>query len=248
MNIRFGIRNRLLFLIAVMLVFMGIVVAFFVYQASQTKTEMIQKVGQIMAEDARDKIMVATRNMATAIGAAITGVEGQDERVAVIRKLISDIRFEADDSGYFFVYKGTVNVILPPNAKIEGKDLADAKDVGGILFVRELQKQAQAGGGFVDYVFAKPGKGDQPKVSYATMIPGTDMWIGTGVYVDNIAEAQAKVAAELEADAARALTIALSFIGAGFALLILPLAIFLVRSIITPLNRMMERKIGRAHV
>jgi methyl-accepting chemotaxis protein len=238
MNIRFGIRNRLLFLIAVMLVFMGIVVAFFVYQASQTKTEMIQKVGQIMAEDARDKIMVATRNMATAIGAAITGVEGQDERVAVIRKLISDIRFEADDSGYFFVYKGTVNVILPPNAKIEGKDLADAKDVGGILFVRELQKQAQAGGGFVDYVFAKPGKGDQPKVSYATMIPGTDMWIGTGVYVDNIAEAQAKVAAELEADAARALTIALSFIGAGFALLILPLAIFLVRSIITPLNRM----------
>ena len=238
MNIRFGIRNRLLSLIAVMLVFMGVVVAFFVYQASETKTEMIQKVGQIMGEDARDKIMVATRNMATAIGAAIKGVDGEDERVAVIRKLISDIRFEADSSGYFFVYKGTVNVILPPNEKIEGKDLADTKDVGGIFFVRELQKQAQAGGGFVDYVFAKPGKGDQPKVSYATMIPGTDMWIGTGVYVDNIAEAKAKVAAELEADAARALTIALSFIGAGFALLVLPLTIFLVRSIITPLNRM----------
>jgi methyl-accepting chemotaxis protein len=238
MSIRLGIRNRLLFLVGVMLVFMGAVVAFFVYQANGTKGQMIDKVGQIMNESAQDKIMVATRNMATSIGEAIKGVSAEDERVAVIRKLINDIRFESDKSGYFFVYKGTVNVILPPNAQIEGKDLADTKDVGGIFFVRELQQKAQAGGGFVPYVFAKPGKGDQPKLSYSTMIPGTDMWIGTGVYIDNIAEAQAKVAEELESAAARSLTIALSFIGAGFALLVLPLTIFLIRSIITPLKRM----------
>ena len=46
------------------------------------------------------------------------------------------------------------------------------------------------------------------------------------------------MAADLEAAASRSLTIALSFIGAGFAFLILPLTIFLVRSIITPLKRM----------
>ena len=173
MSIRLGIRNRLLFLVGVMLVFMGAVVAFFVYQANGTKGQMIDKVGQIMNEAAQDKIMVATRNMATSIGEAIKGVSAEDERVAIIRKLINDIRFEPDKSGYFFVYKGTVNVILPPNAQIEGKDLVDSKDVGGIFFVRELQQKAQAGGGFVPYVFAKPGKGDQPKLSYSTMIPGT---------------------------------------------------------------------------
>jgi Methyl-accepting chemotaxis protein len=70
------------------------------------------------------------------------------------------------------------------------------------------------------------------------MIPGTDLWIGTGVYIDNIAEHQAAVAADLESSAARSLTIALSFIGAGFAFLVLPLTIFLIRSIISPLNRM----------
>lgn len=136
---------------------------------------MIDKVGQIMNEAAQDKIMVATRNMATSIGEAIKGVSAEDERVAIIRKLINDIRFESDKSGYFFVYKGTVNVILPPNAQIEGKDLVDSKDVGGIFFVREMQRKAKAGGGFVPYVFAKPGKGDQPKLSYAMMIPGTDL-------------------------------------------------------------------------
>ena len=240
MSIRLGIRDRLLLLVGTMLVFMGMVVAFFVYQASTTKSQMIERVGQIMTEDAQDKILIATQNMATSLSAAIKDMSGDERRVATIRNLIQDIRFEADASGYFFVYRGTINVILPPNAQIEGKDLAEAKDVEGVYFVRELQQKAQAGGGFVHYVFAKPGKGDQPKVSYATMIPGTDMWIGTGVYIDNIAEAQAKVAADLEKAAARSLTIALSFIGAGFILFVLPLTFFLVRSIIAPLRRMIS--------
>jgi len=240
MSIRLGIRDRLLLLVGTMLVFMGMVVAFFVYQASTTKSQMIERVGQIMTEDAQDKILIATQNMATSLSAAIKDMSGDERRVATIRNLIQDIRFEADASGYFFVYRGTINVILPPNAQIEGKDLAETKDVEGVYFVRELQQKAQAGGGFVHYVFAKPGKGDQPKVSYAMMIPGTDMWIGTGVYIDNIAEAQAKVAADLEKAAARSLTIALSFIGAGFILFVLPLTFFLVRSIIAPLRRMIS--------
>ena len=116
---------------------------------------------------------------------------------------------------HFFVYQETTCRVLPTKKEVEGKDLGGNKDVNGLLYVQELRKQAQAGGGFVEYVFDKPGKGDQPKIAYSTMIPGTDMWIGTGVYIDNIAEHQAAVAADLESSAARSLTIALSFIGAG---------------------------------
>jgi methyl-accepting chemotaxis protein len=50
-----------------------------------------------------------------------------------------------------------------------------------------LALAAAAGGGFVEYVFEKPGQGVQPKVSYAQAIPGTDFWVGTGVYADNVA-------------------------------------------------------------
>ncbi|PKN39991.1 MAG: histidine kinase, partial [Deltaproteobacteria bacterium HGW-Deltaproteobacteria-18] len=238
MAIRFGIRNRLLFLVGIMLIFMGAVVSFFVYQASGTKDQMIAKVGQIMNADARDKIMVATTNMASSLGSAVEGMTADSERIDTIRRLINTIRFEEDKSGYFFVYQETVCRVLPTKKENEGKDLGGAKDVNGLPFVQELRKQAQAGGGFVEYVFDKPGKGDQPKIAYSMMIPGTDLWIGTGVYIDNIAEAQAAVAADLESAAARSLTIAMSFIGAGFAFLVLPLTIFLIRSIITPLQRM----------
>jgi methyl-accepting chemotaxis protein len=235
---RLGIRGRLLALVGAMLVFMGAVVVFFVVQASKTEQRMIERVGQIMTEDARDKIMVLTLSVMKSVAAGIKDVPDPDERIAVIKKLVYDIRFEADQSGYMFVYQGTTNRVMPPKPSLEGTDLGELKDPNGLFLIRELRDAAAKGGGFVEYIFDKPGKGVQPKVSYATMIPGTDLWIGTGVYIDNIAEAKAKVATELEADAARALTIALSFIGAGFALLVLPLTIFLVRSIITPLNRM----------
>ena len=238
MGMRLGIRGRLLALVGAMLVFMGAVVVFFVVQASKTEQRMIERVGQIMTEDARDKIMVLTLSVMKSVAAGIKDVPDPDERIAVIKKLVYDIRFEADQSGYMFVYQGTTNRVMPPKPSLEGTDLGELKDPNGLFLIRELRDAAAKGGGFVEYIFDKPGKGVQPKVSYATMIPGTDLWIGTGVYIDNIAEAKAKVATELEADAARALTIALSFIGAGFALLVLPLTIFLVRSIITPLNRM----------
>jgi methyl-accepting chemotaxis protein len=238
MKIHFGIRNRLLFLVGVMLIFMGAIVGFFVYQAGNTKTQMIDKVGAIMDADARDKIMVATKNMAVSLGEAITGLNSEEERAAVIRNLIEEIRFEEDKSGYFFVYKDTTCIALPPKPESHGKDLGNLKDVNGLLFVQALRDAARAGGGFVNYVFAKPGKGDQPKISYSTLIPGTDMWIGTGVYIDNIAEAQDSVAAELEASTTKSLTIAVSFIGAGLVLLVLPMTIFLIRSIIVPLKRM----------
>ena len=102
MSIRLGIRNRLLFLVGIMLVFMGAVVAFFVYQANGTKEQMIEKVGQIMNADARDKIMFATTNMASSLGSAVKGMTSDTERIPLISSLINDIRFEKDKSGYFF--------------------------------------------------------------------------------------------------------------------------------------------------
>lgn len=72
------------------------------------------------------------------------------------------------------------------------------------------------------------------------MIPGTDLWIGTGIYIDNIAVAQAAVAADLEAEASQALWIALSFVTGGFILVLLPVTIVLVRSIIRPIQNMIK--------
>ncbi len=38
----------------------------------------------------------------------------------------------------------------------------------------------------MEYYFDKPGKGIQPKLSYVKMIPGTSIFVGAGVYIDNV--------------------------------------------------------------
>ena len=75
---------------------------------------------------------------------------------------------------------------MPPKKELQGKDLKEVKDANGVYLVQALRNQSQKGGGFVEYIWPKPGAGDVPKLSYAEMIPGTNYWIGTGVYLDNI--------------------------------------------------------------
>jgi len=240
MKINVGIKGRLMLLVAFMVMFTVAVTAFFVYHSKQTEARVISLVGEIMNADQKDKIKIATHSMAISASAAIQGIHNTQEQVATIKKLVNDIRFEDDKSGYFFVYKNTVNMILPAKPETEGKDLAQAKDANGKFFVQELNAAAQNGGGFVEYIFAKPNKGDQPKIGYAEMIPGTDMWIGTGVYVDNIADEQAKIAANLSESDSRALNTVLLSVGIGFIVLVLPISYILSQSIIKPIKRMIS--------
>lgn len=47
--------------------------------------------------------------MALAIGKAIAGVPDQAAKIEAIRAMIGPIRFDEDQSGYYFVYQGTTN-------------------------------------------------------------------------------------------------------------------------------------------
>jgi methyl-accepting chemotaxis protein len=148
---------------------------------------------------------------------------------------VEDIRFEDDDSGYYFIYEDTTAVTVAPRPDLEGEDLADTTDPNGVFYVRELAAAAETGGGFVDYVFEKPGEGIQPKVSYAEMIPGTDFWIGTGVYVDNVATRQSEVAGRIEAQISRLSTTAVATVLGLFAFVIAPFFLLVIRSVVRPI-------------
>jgi methyl-accepting chemotaxis protein len=89
---------------------------------------------------------------------------------------------------------------VPPNKKDNGKNLIGLKDPKGVPFIRQLVEQARAGGGFVNYLFEKPGQGLQPKIAYAVVIPGTDFLVGTGVYLDNIEAARNRLAGKIKAE------------------------------------------------
>ncbi|MDD2464331.1 MAG: methyl-accepting chemotaxis protein [Desulfobulbus sp.] len=184
---RLSIKGRMLLVVISILLLFIILLWFAVTNSFQVRDMGLEKTRAVMLEDQKAKLQVATHSVALTMGHALEGVQGEEARIELIRKLVDDIRFEEDRSGYYFVYENTTVVALPPAKQKQGKDLSGAKDKNGIYFVRELMDQANKGGGFVQYIFPKPPSGeDTPKLGYSEMIPGTRMWIGTGIYIDNI--------------------------------------------------------------
>ena len=125
----------------------------------------------------------------------LKGVTDPKEQYALIEKYTDYQRFFPNDEGYLFTYKtdGT-RINVPTNKAQNGKNLIDLKDSDGVYMVRELIEAAKKGGAFVAYRFDKPGAGVQPKLAYARMIPGTDVVIGTGVYIDSVEAERTRVA------------------------------------------------------
>ena len=167
------------------------------------------------------------------------GVFGE-EHAAALRGEISDadaqkramarvatLRYGNND--YFVIQDMVPRVLMHPIAtQLVGKDMSDAKDPTGKLFSIELRDMSrQKGGGFVDYLWPKPGSDKpQPKLSY---IVGFEPWgwsVMTGVYIDDLA-AQAWASTER------------SLIAAGLLLLFtIAVSMFVARGITKPLRRM----------
>jgi methyl-accepting chemotaxis protein len=236
---RLTVKQRM-YLIIVAISGLFLVMTFFAIQnGTKTRDMGIAKTGEVMLADQKAKLQVATHTIALAAGHAIADVNDSEQKIEIIRGLIDDVRFEEDKSGYYFVYDGTVNVALPPKKEIQGKDLADAKDTNGVYFVRELRDNAHKGGGFVEYVFDKPGQGITPKLGYSEMIPGTQMWIGTGVYLDNIATYQADMSKEITGQVKKSIYYMLSTAGIIFAGII-TLCLVIVVGIVQALRSMVN--------
>lgn len=96
------------------------------------------------------------------------------------------------DDGYFFVYDpdGT-NLMHPRMSEIEGKNLINLHDANNVYVIRELIKAANAGGGYVKYLWPKPSVGESSaKLAYVVKLEHWNWVIGTGLYLDDIQAAE----------------------------------------------------------
>lgn len=234
---KFSVKGRMYLIIVAILALFVVMVFFAVQNGYKVRDLGVRKTGEVMLADQKAKLQVATHSMALTIGHAIEKIDDKGKKIEAVRTLVDDIRFESDSSGYYFVYEGTVNVALPPKKESQGKDLSETKDKNGVYLVRDLREKAQAGGGFVEYIWPKPGAADTPKLSYAEMIPGTQMWVGTGVYLDNIASYQASMEKDINAQVTANLITMLLIAGAIFAGII-TLCLFIVFGLVGALKVM----------
>jgi len=171
--------------------------------------------GKQRIEDNKARLELVVNAAAEMIGTAIADLPTEEAKHARIKELLHTVRF-FDGSGYFFAYhKGATVLTVPPKPELAGKNFYDRQDSNGVYFFRELEKAALAGGGFTSYHFPKPDSSiPEEKVSYTALIPGVDVWLGTGVYMDNIEAAVTEVENTLEAAIAPQRKTMLSLTGA----------------------------------
>jgi methyl-accepting chemotaxis protein len=218
---------------------MALLVTLF-FTAESVKDSGIADAEQVMMDGQREKLKLGTQTMAVALGRALEGVTDAGEQHDIISRYIKDYRFEEDQSGYYYTYKGTVIFMHPTLPQREGEDLGQTADANGVFYVRELYENAQKGGGFVSFIFPKPGPGgnmeNAPKLAYVEYIPGTDIWISTGIYIDNVDAYKADMEQRMSDALWRRMIIISGALIALVALVLIPLCAFTLHSITKPLK------------
>jgi len=170
-------------------------------------------------------------------------LQNSDEQQIIlnVRNILKKARYSTNNSGYFFIYnhQGT-NIADPANEKVQGVNRFNLKDKNGVLLIQELSKVSKSGGGFVGYVYPKPGTDKLlPKLSYAASVTGTDWFIGTGVYIDDIDNTVATFAESAWQDVYQQIKNA-AIITTVLVLLTTIVMIFIARHLAQPINNMLN--------
>ena len=113
-----------------------------------------------------------------------------DEIKKEIFRVVSKLRFFSDKTGYIFIYDYDGVVLMhPEKPSLVGKNLIGLKDPKGLFLIKELIEKAKQGGGFVTFGWAKK-EGEEPveKLGYAANFEPYKWMLGSGVYVDDLAD------------------------------------------------------------
>jgi signal transduction histidine kinase len=126
---------------------------------------------------------------AIGLGAVLKNYQSEADRINFIRTYANPIRFYSDESGYFFIFTlDGLNIVHPNFKELEGQNMFNVQDSKGNYLIRKMSAVAGRGGGFVEYYWVKPGSESgeaQRKLGYVEPIPGTNYFIGAGVFMED---------------------------------------------------------------
>ncbi len=193
-----------------------------------------QRLEHQQAQVLEEVLLVTKRDeLRSYIALALTSISnlyaaGRDDEAAKeqAKAILSSMNF--GDDGYFFVYdKEGLNLVHPRMPDLIGTNLWNMKDSDGIYVIRELIARAREGGGYQRYLWPKPSTGRiERKLGYAVELPRWGWTLGTGIYLDDVDAAAARLRGNLLASvrqtliglAAVAVVAALAVFAGGLAL------------------------------
>ena len=139
----------------------------------------------------RQHVEVAYGVLTWAHAQETSGQMSREQAQQLAARTVAGMRY--DQKEYFWINDMTPNIVMhPTKPELDGKDARSMKDPNGFaLFVGFADEVRKHGQGFVAYQWPKPGH-DLPvdKLSY---VKGFEPWgwvIGSGIYIDDLREAQ----------------------------------------------------------
>jgi methyl-accepting chemotaxis protein len=151
-----------------------------------------------------DQRLATTRNfvqqsVAIAQKYADAAKAGQMSDADAQAKALAEVKvLRYDGKEYVWINDMQARMIMHPiKPELDGKDLSDYKDAGGLkLFSAFVDIVKRDGRGYIDYLWPKPGSTDpEPKRSYVAGFAPWGWVIGSGVYVTEARNAAARFAA-----------------------------------------------------
>lgn len=164
-----------------------------------------QRLERQQAQVLEDALLANKRDeLRSYIELALTSIEhlygaGRDDQAAKeqAKAILSGMNF--GDDGYFFVYdREGLNIVHPRMPDLVGQNLWNMRDSSGTYVIRELLARASEGGGFQRYLWPKPSTGRiERKLGYAVELPRWGWMLGTGIYLDDVDLAAARLRGNL---------------------------------------------------
>ncbi|VTU32233.1 cache domain-containing protein [Variovorax sp. PBL-E5] len=152
-----------------------------------------------------DALLTAKREeLRNYVALALTSIDnlygaGRDDEAAKeqAKAILSSMNFGND--GYFYVYdREGLCLVHPRQPDLIGQNLWDRRDADGTYMIRELIARAHEGGGFTRYLWPKPSNGRvERKLGYSVELPRWGWMLGTGIYIDDVDAAAARLRGNL---------------------------------------------------
>jgi len=171
--------------------------ALFVLETQRLERQQSQTLEDVLLSTKRDEL----RNY---VGLALTSIDhlygaGRDDEAAKeqAKSILSSMNY--GDDGYFFVYDmDGLNLVHPRQNDLIGTSLWNMRDSDGTYVIRELISRAKEGGGFQKYLWPKPSTGQiTRKLGYTVALPRWGWVLGTGIYLDDVDAAAARMRGNL---------------------------------------------------
>ncbi len=183
--------------VAPLLLAIAVIGGLLVVETQRLERDQSQVLEDVLLSTKRDELR-------SYIALALTSIQnlygaGRDDQAAKeqAKGILSSMNF--GDDGYFFVYdREGLNIVHPRMPDLVGQNLWDMRDADGTYVIRELTARAREGGGFQRYLWPKPSTGRiERKLGYAVELPRWGWMLGTGIYLDDVDAAAARLRGNL---------------------------------------------------